>query len=275
MAANAWWIVVIIVASIIALFWVFRWQSSRNISKIEQKKVPAPLQIVVGPKDVEKQPDSVLRGIERSKGKWVDEGNNPLTLKTVVEFVDTVYIGETYILKTFIFNTAKDAEDADSLIKDLMDKDQTKNQPQAPQKKFETDSLYAKNQEPVRVKVEIAAPNFTVAPASRILEVPAGAVATSSHLIAPNNSHPPSSIISKVQPILVSFDQILEANISTHLGSIETQVKIGRGYIPPEINSELITQTKIRYFSSVAGATAALLTGVSIVVAILTTIGVL
>jgi len=270
--SNPWWIVVIIVASILALFWFYRWQSSKNVNKLEQKTVPAPLEIVFGPKDIKRQPDTGLKGFKKSRGKQIEKDIIPITLKTVIEFVDTTYIGETYTLKTFIFNTAKNAEDVDTIISDLMTKDQSRNQQQS---KFETDSLYARDQDPVKVKIEIAAPNFTVLPASRIIEVPAGTVATSSHLIAPNNAHPPTSIISQMQMILISFDQILEANEPSHLGSIVTQVKVSRGIIPREINSELITQTKIRYFATIAGILSALITGASTLIAILVSLKVI
>ncbi len=271
MIFNAWWIVVIIIASALVLVLFFWWQSSKTIKTIEHKTFPAPLQTVVGPKAVTEHPGSGLRGIEKSRGKGIEEGSIPLMLKTVVSFYETIYIGETYTLKTYIFNTAKNAENADSVIKDLLTKDQMKGQ----QKKFETDSLYAKDQEPVRIKIDVAAPNFIIAPASRIIEIPAGTSAVSTHLLALNNSNPPSAIIGQVQTILLSYDQILDASTITHLGTIEYQVKVGRGYIPPEINSELKTQTKIRYVSTVAGAGAAVITIVSTLIATLMSLGIL
>ena len=271
MAFNPWWIVVIVIASILILLVFFWWQSSKTIKTIEHKTFPAPLQTVMGPKVVTELPNAPLRGIEKSRGKGIEEGNVPLTLKTVVSFYETIYIGETYSLKTFIFNTAKNAENADSVIKDLLTKDQSKGE----QKKYETESLYAKDQEPVKIKVDVAAPNFIIAPASRIIEVPAGASAVSTHLLALNNSNPPSAVIGLVQTILISYDQILDANNVTHLGAIEYQVKIGRGYIPPEINTELRAQTKIRYISTVAGAGVAVITIISTIIATLMQLGIL
>ena len=135
------------------------------------------------------------------------------------------------------------------------------------QKKFATDTLYAKDQEPVKVKVQIFAPNFEVSPPERTIEVPAGATATSTHLIAPISSGFSDKILGKRQAILISFEQVLKDATAEgavaellHLGSLDYDVKVEKAVIPVEIETEIKTQQKISYVSTAATAVTGILT---------------
>ncbi|MHA1651086.1 MAG: hypothetical protein ACTSYB_12895 [Candidatus Helarchaeota archaeon] len=262
MTTEMWTTVAIIVGTMCGLFIFFLILSSKKIDTLKKKTTPPPTEVIYGPKLAEdRPPDSEWDAIEKSRGTGVT--TIPIILKTVVGFYDTVYIGESYSCKIFLFNTAKNAQNAETIIQGLMAKDQDK--------RFATDTLYAKDQEPVKVKIEIFAPNFTVTPSTRIVEVPAGATATSTHLIAPINSGLNDKILGKRQAILVSFEQILGENENVeeyHLGSLDYHVKIEKAVIPVEIETELKTQEKISYISSAAGAVTAILTIVTTVLAI-------
>ena len=90
---------------------------------------------------------------------------------------------------------------------------------------------------------------------------------TSTHLIAPANEDPPTSVIGKVQTVLINFDQMLDADVQVHLGSIDYQVTVEKAVVPTEVESEIKTQEKVGYIASAAGAATAILTVVSTVLA--------
>ncbi|HUX98819.1 MAG TPA: hypothetical protein VMV49_04650, partial [Candidatus Deferrimicrobium sp.] len=134
-----------------------------------------------------------------------------------------------------------------------------------------TDTLYGKEQEPAKIKVEIFAPNFNISPSSRILEIPAGGVASSTHVIAPLTDIK-TTILGKKQIILVSFNQLLrEAGVTEeiHLGSLDYSVQIEKAAVPVQIETEIKTQEKIKYVSTAAGAVAAVITAVATALAII------
>ncbi|MFX1296756.1 MAG: hypothetical protein ACFFD2_18110 [Promethearchaeota archaeon] len=262
MTTEAWTTVAILVGTMCGLFVFFIILSSRKMGILKKKITPEPVKTVFGPKLAdERPPDSELDSIEKSRGAGTSVV--PIILKTVVGFYDTVYIGDSYSCKVYLFNTAKNAENAEAIINGLMAKDQ--------QKKFATDTLYAKDQEPVKIKVEIFAPNFEISPPYRIVEIPAGATATSSHIIAPINSGFSDKILGKRQAILISFDQVLrEGDVveELHLGALDYNVKIEKAIIPIELESEISSQEKVSYISTAAGAVTAILTIVTTILAI-------
>lgn len=259
MPISEWGIVAIIVgtAAVLCLFFVIL--SRMKVSGLDKKTKPMPAQVILGPRTSSSEKDS---GIEKRRGmRGIGEVAIPLALKTVVGFYDKVYIGDTYSCKIYLFNTAKNEAQAEQVIKDMMGKDE--------QKKFENDTLYAKDQEPVKVKIELMGPNFVIEPKSRIIEIPAGSLMTSTHLIAPMNVDPPGTIIGKLQTLLISFDQIMSPELQTHLGSIDYQVTVEKAIIPTEVESEIKTQHRISYIASAAGAATTVLTVVSAVMAFL------
>ncbi len=259
MALSAFGIVAIIVGTVCVLCVFFVVLSRLKVSTLNKKEKPMPTMLTIGPRDTSDKPDP---GWEGSRGlRGIGEVAIPLELKTVVGFYDKVYIGDTYSCKIFLFNTAKKADQADDAIKKMMAKDT--------QKKFETDTLFAKDQEPVKVEIQVHGPNFIITPATRIIEVPAGSLVTSTHLIAPLNIDPPSTIIGKAQTILISFDQLLDNETKTHLGSVDYKVTVEKAVIPTEVESEIKTQHKISYLSSAAGAATGILTVVTTVMAVL------
>lgn len=258
MALNIGFLAAAIVVGAVTVLCVVLWvMSKKRVTSISNLSNPSPKSITIGPVlsglDEEKKEDGIRRDIERTRGlRGIGEANIPIALKTVVGFFDTVYIGDTYSCKIYLFNTAKNAEQADALIKGILDKDE--------QKKFENDTLYAKNQDPVKIKINIFGPTFVIEPASRLVEIPAGSLVCSTHLIAPKNEDPPGAIIGKRQTLLISFDQMLDVNNPIHLGSIDYQVMVEKSLIPREQVSEIKTQEKISYISSAAGAALAVLT---------------
>jgi hypothetical protein len=261
MAAEVWVTVAILLGTICGLSIVFIVLSSRNMDTLKKTTTPEPVKVMYGPKGASDQPDSGLGSIEKSRGSSADV--LPLIVKTVIGFYDTVYIGDSYTCKIFIFNTAQNADAQEKKIETIMKKDL--------QKKFTTDTLYGKDQEPAKIKIELFAPNFNVSPSSRILEIPAGGVASSTHVIAPLTEIK-TTILGKKQVILVSFDQILGeagATEEIHLGSLEYSVQIEKAAIPVQIESEIKTQEKIKYVSTAAGAVAAVITAVATALAIL------
>lgn len=206
-----------------------------------------PKSITLGPQATADKPDSGWSSIDKKRGlRGISDVKIPIALKTVVGFFDTLYIGDTYSCKIYLFNTAKKAEEADKLMKGIIEKDE--------QKKFETDTLYAKEQEPVKIKIDILGPNFIISPSSRTIEIPAGSLVISTHLIAPINTGPPYAIIGKSQSILISFDQVLDDSTQTHLGSVDFNVQVEKSIIPTEIEGEIKTQEKIGYVSTAATA---------------------
>ncbi|NVM55172.1 MAG: hypothetical protein HWN66_15810 [Candidatus Helarchaeota archaeon] len=261
MELYPWGVVAIVIGTLFALCVVFALLSRVKIRSLNKKSKPMPTQINLGPKVTPEHEDTEWSGIEKSRGmRGIGEVVVPLSLKTVVGFFDKVYIGETYACKIFLFNTAKNASQADTLIKGIMAKDE--------QKKFETDTLYAKDQEPVKVKIQIFGPNFTISPTTRTVEVPAGSLVVSTHLIAPKNDDPPMNIIGKTQTLLISFDQLFDES-ETHLGSIDYRVEVEKAIIPTEIESEITSQEKISYLSTAAGAATAILTILTTILALL------
>ncbi|MHA1276916.1 MAG: hypothetical protein ACTSQ8_06985 [Candidatus Helarchaeota archaeon] len=249
MADPVWTTSAIVIGAMFGLFVFFLILSARRVDSVKKETKPAPKAVTYGPKmtkDTEK--DSDWSNIEKSRGAF-EGGVIPLVLKSVVGFYDTIYIGESYSLKIFLFNTAKNAENQEAIIDGLMAKDQ--------QKRYATDTLYAKDQEPVKVKIEIFAPNFIVSPQSRLVEVPAGGTATSTHILAALHEDLDEVVLGQGQAILVSFDQILGEGPTDnpyHLGSLDYTVKLEKAIVPWQQEKEINTQKKISYISAAAGA---------------------
>jgi hypothetical protein len=261
MATDVWITVAILLGSILGLSIFFIILSSRKVDTLKKTTNPEPVQVMYGPKAATDEPDSGMGRIEKSRG--TETGVIPLIVKTVVGFYDTIYIGESYTCKIFIFNNAKNADSQEKSIDTIMKKEL--------QKKFTTDTLYGKEQEPAKIKLEIFAPNFNISPSSRTLEIPAGGVATSTHVIAPLTDIK-TTVLGKKQIILVSFNQVLGeagATEEIHLGSIDYSVQIEKAAIPVQIESEIKTQEKIKYVSTAAGAVAAIITAVATALAVL------
>ncbi|NVM29960.1 MAG: hypothetical protein HWN65_14050 [Candidatus Helarchaeota archaeon] len=262
MALTPFGIAAIVVGTVLALCIAFIIFSKFRVNALNKKSKPMPKSITLGPKTTADKPDTGWSGIDKKRGmRGISDKAIPLALKTVVGFFDTLYIGDTYSCKIYLFNTAKKAEEADTIMKGILQRDE--------QKKFETDTLYAKEQEPVKIKIDVFGPNFIISPTSRIVEVPAGSLVISTHLIAPINTDPPSAIIGKSQSILISFDQVFDDATQTHLGSIDFNVQVEKAIIPTEIAGEIKTQERISYLSSAAGAATAVLTVLTTVLALL------
>ncbi|MHA1266091.1 MAG: hypothetical protein ACTSRS_12740 [Candidatus Helarchaeota archaeon] len=263
MALNMSFLAVAVIIGAITLLAIFLWVfSKRRITSLKQVTKPPPKTVTIGPKLTKDQQDDTFRGIDKSRGlRGIGDMIIPIAVKSVVGFYDTVYIGDTYAVKIYLFNTSKNAEQADVLINGILDKDA--------QKKFETDTLYAKDQDPVKLKVQVLGPNFIITPESRIVEIPAGALIVSTHLVSPKTD---MTMIGKSQTLLINFNQILEEGDTIdemHLGSIDFHVNLEKSIIPEEVESEIKTQEKIRYISSAAGAATAILTVVTTILALL------
>ncbi len=264
MADPVWLATAIVIGGMCGFFVIFLIFSGMRAKSIRNATKPAPKEVIYGPKitkDTEGESD--WSGIEKSRGT-AGSAVIPLVLKSVVGFYDTVYIGESYSLKIFIFNTAKNADNQETIIDGLMAKDQ--------QKRYATDTLYAKDQEPAKIKIEIHAPNFIATPQSRIVEVPAGGTASSSHILVALHEDLDEIVLGQNQAILVSFDQILgdaEVDIPYHLGSLDYTVKLEKSIVPWQQEREIDTQKKVAYVSAAAGAVTGILTIVSMALALI------
>jgi hypothetical protein len=264
MADPVWTAAAIAVGAICGLFVFFLILSGRRMTSIRTATKPAPKEVVYGPKITKDTEDkSDWSGIEKSRGT-AGTAVIPLILKSVVGFYDTVYIGESYSLKIFIFNTAKNADNQEAIIDGLMAKDQ--------QKRYATDTLYAKDQEPAKIKIEIHAPNFIATPQSRIVEVAAGGTASSSHILVALHEDLDEIVLGQNQAILVSFDQIIgdaEVDIPYHLGSLDYTVKLEKSIVPWQQEKEIDTQKKVAYVSAAAGAVTGILTIITTLLAVI------
>ncbi len=257
--------VAVVIGAMAGLFAFFVILSSRKMDTLKKTAVPSPEKAIIGPRSYDDEPasDPTWDAIEKSRGSGLS-GPIPLLLKTVVGFYNMVYIGDSYSCKIFIFNTSKDSAKSKDIMKGLV--------PDKQEKKFSTETMYAKDQDPVKVKVEILAPNFTISPPSRIVEVPAGGTAISTHLISTINERLSDRIIGKRQAILVNFDQVLGENTAMetfHLGSLDYEVIVEKAVIPVEIHSEIKTQEKIKYISIAAGTVSALVTAIFTALAVI------
>jgi hypothetical protein len=245
---------------------VFRILTGKKIDALNKRTAPPLVAVAYGPKDTAGKEDTRFRGI--GKPRDADQ-ETPLTLKTVIDFYDTVHLGDSNPLKVFIFNTAKNAKDTEERIKDIIAKE--------PQKKFETENLYAKEQDPAKILIQFFAPYFAILPASRIVEVPAGGVAVSTHTVAPI-IRDPSIGLNKIQNILISFGQVLSTNGTAktiHLSSMDYYVNVEKSYLSIDKEKAINAQDKIRNIATIAGIATAILTGVSILITILINLGIL